>query len=60
MGSFMASNESMKGLFRPETLREPKLLVQLDKVLCKWSTALLSEGPGIVPMITERTKFFYD
>jgi hypothetical protein len=59
MGLFMASNESVKGLFRPETLREPKL-AQLDKVLCKWSTAFLSEGPGIVPMITERAKSFYD
>lgn len=55
----MESNESGKGVFRPETLRETKL-AQLDKVLCKWSTALLSEGPGIVPMIIERAKSFYD
>jgi len=57
--SFMASNESVKGFFRPETLREPKL-AQLDKVLCKWSRVLLSEGPGIVPSITERAKSFFD
>jgi len=51
--SLMASNESVKGLFRSETLRELKL-AQLDKVLCKRSRALLAEGPGIVCMIIER------
>jgi len=55
----MASKESAKGFIRPETLREAKL-AQLDKLLCKWSRAVLSEGPGIVPLITERAKSFFD
>jgi len=55
----MESNESVKGFFRPETLIEPKL-AQLNKVLCKWSRALLSEGPGFVPLKTERAKSSFD
>jgi hypothetical protein len=49
----------VRGILRSETLKEPKL-AQLDRVLCKWSTVLLSEGPGAGPMIIERAKSFYD
>jgi hypothetical protein len=55
----MSSNESVKGLFRPQTLKECKL-AQLDKMLCKSSMAICSEGPGTGPMTTERAKSCYD
>jgi hypothetical protein len=41
--SFMASRESMKNLFKQQTLKQPKS-VQLDKVLCTWFTAMCCEG----------------
>ena len=57
---FMAWNESVKGLIKQQTLKEPKL-AQLDKVLYKWFTAVHSEGkPMTGPMIVEKAKSFYD
>jgi hypothetical protein len=56
----MASSESVKDLFKYQTLKDPKLL-QLDKVLYKWFTAICSEGkPKICPIIIENAKLFYD
>jgi hypothetical protein len=49
----MASN--MKDLFKRLTLKEPKL-VQLDKVLYKWFTAMCSTGKPITGPITEKAK----
>jgi hypothetical protein len=40
--SFMVLSESVKGLFKQHIIKKPKL-VQLDKVLCKWFTAMHSE-----------------
>jgi hypothetical protein len=46
--------------FQATDTEEPKL-VQLDKVLLKWCTAMRSEQkPVTVPMITEKTKSFCD
>jgi hypothetical protein len=55
--SFMASSGSVRGLFKRETLKQPKLL-QLDKVLYKWFTATRSEeepmtGPLIIKKAAE-------
>jgi len=44
--SFKASSESKKDLFKQERLKEPKL-VQLDKVLYKWFTAMHSKGKPV-------------
>jgi hypothetical protein len=52
----MASSKAVKDLFRWQTLKEPKI-VQFDRVLYKWFTAMHSEGkpvPG--PMIIEKSK----
>jgi hypothetical protein len=55
----MASGESVNGLFKWQTLKQPKL-VQLDKVLCKWFTAMRSKGEPVTgPMIIEKAKYFY-
>jgi hypothetical protein len=40
--TFMELSESVKGLFKWQILKQPKLL-QPDKVLHKWFTAMLSE-----------------
>jgi hypothetical protein len=58
--SFMASSGSVKDLFKQQTLKEPTL-VQLDKVLYKWFTAMCSEGKPVTgPKVTEKAKSFYD
>jgi hypothetical protein len=41
--SFMASSESVKDVFKGQKLKEPKL-AQLDKVFCKWFTAMHSKA----------------
>lgn len=51
---------SVKGLFRHQTLMESKL-VQLDKVSCKWCTAIHSEGKHVTGcMIIEGAKSIDD
>ena len=56
----MATGGSVTGLFKQQTLKQPTL-ANLDKVLCKWFTAMHSEGqPMIWPMITEKANTFYD
>jgi hypothetical protein len=48
----MASNESLKGLFKQQTLKQPTVL-QLGKV-CLWFTAVHAEGECVNgPMIIE-------
>jgi hypothetical protein len=44
--SFVKSRETVKGLFKWQTLREPKV-AQLYKVLHKWFTAMHSEGEPV-------------
>jgi hypothetical protein len=56
----MASSENVKDLFKQQTLKEPKL-VQLDKVLFKWFTAMCSKGnPMTRPMIIDKAISVYD
>jgi hypothetical protein len=53
-------SESVKELFRHQIFKKPKL-VQLDKVLYKWFTAMHSEGKLMTgPMIIEKATYFYD
>jgi len=41
-------------------LKEPQVL-KLDKVLCKWLTAMRSEGKRMSgPIAVEKAKIFYD
>lgn len=50
----------VKGLFKWETLKQPKLL-QLEKVLQKWFTAMcLEEKPVTGAMINQKVKSLYD
>jgi len=50
----MASSESMKGLFKQQTLKQLKL-AQLGKVLYKWFTAMhYKEKPVTAPMLIEK------
>ena len=54
----MAVSESVKGLIKQQTLKEPEF-AQLDMVLYKWFTAVHSEGnPMTGPMVVEKAKFF--
>jgi hypothetical protein len=56
----MASGENVKAVFKQQTLKEPKL-VQLDKVLFKWFTAMCSKGnPVTRPMIIDKAISVYD
>jgi len=48
--SFMASSESKKDLFKQQRLKEPKL-VQLDKVLYTWFTAMHSKGKPVTGLM---------
>lgn len=51
--SFMASSQSVKGIFKQLTLKEPKV-AQLGKVLPKWFTAEPSrERPVTWPVVIE-------
>jgi len=54
----VAVSESVKGLTKQQTLKEPEFS-QLDKVLYKWFIIVHSEGnPMTGPMIVEKAKFF--
>jgi hypothetical protein len=56
----MASSESVKDLFTRQTWKEPKLM-QLDKALYKWFTAMCLEGkPMTGPVIIEKAKLSYN
>ena len=56
----MALSESVKGLIKQQTLKEPEF-AQLDKVLYKWFAAGHSEGnPMTGPVIVEKAKCFND
>jgi hypothetical protein len=58
--SFMASRESLKDIFKRQTLKEPKL-AQMYKVLRKWFTAIYSrERPVTGRVVIEKVKSFYD
>lgn len=51
---FMASNESLKGLFKQQTFKQHRVL-QLGKVLCLWFTAVHSEAKPVTgPVIIEK------
>jgi hypothetical protein len=50
---FITSSESLKGLFKQQTLQQP-YLVTLVEVLCKWFTAMGSKGKPVTgPTKTE-------
>jgi hypothetical protein len=50
----------VKNLLSELTLKNPKV-AQLDKVLCKWFTAMHSEGNLVNgPRIIEKAKSFYE
>jgi len=54
----LASDESVKDLFKWKTMKEPKL-VQLDELLYKWFTEVHSEGKPVTgPMIIEKADHF--
>jgi hypothetical protein len=54
----MPPSQSMKDPVKQQTMKEPKL-VQMDKVLCKWLTAMCSEGNNVTgPIIAEKGKIF--
>jgi hypothetical protein len=56
----MASNESVKGIFKWQTLKQPKL-VQLDKVSYRGFTAMSFEWKLVTDgMIIKKDKSFYD
>jgi hypothetical protein len=56
----MASSVSVKGLFKQQKLKQPKL-VQLDKVLHEWFIAMRSERkPVNGPVIIEKAESFYN
>jgi hypothetical protein len=57
---FIASSESMKGFFKQQTLKEPKL-VWLDRVLSKWFTAMHFEVKAVTrPVVIQNVMHFYD
>jgi len=57
---FMAPSESVNNLPKRHTMKQTKL-PQLDKVSCKWFTAMCSSRkPRTEHMIIERTKYYYD
>ena len=54
----MVSSESVKGLFKQQTLKQHTVL-QLGKVLYLWFTAVHSEGKPVTgPVIIEKAKSF--
>ena len=54
------ASENVKDLSKLQTLKEPQVL-KLDKVLCKWFTAMRSEGkPMSGHMAVEKAKTSYD
>ncbi|XP_066439178.1 large ribosomal subunit protein uL23m isoform X1 [Eleutherodactylus coqui] len=57
--SFVASSETMRGLMKRHTLKQPKL-AQLDKIVYKWFSEMRSQGISVTgPMIIEKAKAFY-
>lgn len=57
--SFVASSETMRGLMKRQTLKQPKL-AQLDKLVYQWFTEMRSQGITVTgPMIIEKAKAFY-
>jgi len=56
---FMAIGGSVTHLFKQQTLKQPKV-AHLDKVSYEWVTAMHSGQLMIGPMITEKTRSFYD
>ncbi|XP_069821771.1 large ribosomal subunit protein uL23m isoform X1 [Dendropsophus ebraccatus] len=57
--SFVASSETMRGLMKRQTLKQPKL-AQLDKVVYMWFSEMRSQGIAVTgPMIIEKAKAFY-
>ncbi|XP_056382835.1 39S ribosomal protein L23, mitochondrial isoform X1 [Hyla sarda] len=57
--SFVASSETMRGLMKRQTLKQPKL-AQLDKVVYRWFTDMRSQGITVTgPMIIDKAKAFY-
>jgi len=53
----VALSESVKSLIKQQILKEPEF-AQLDRVLCKWFTAVHSEGnPMTGPMMAENANF---
>jgi hypothetical protein len=56
----MASSKGVRDLLKQQTLKEPKL-VQLDRALYRWFTAVRSKGkPMTGPVIIKKAKSFYD
>jgi hypothetical protein len=52
--------DGVKGFFKCEMLKQCKLL-HLEKVMCKWFTAMYSEETLVTgPMIIQKVKSFYD
>ncbi|XP_073514846.1 large ribosomal subunit protein uL23m isoform X1 [Phyllobates terribilis] len=57
--SFVASSETMRGLMKRQTLKQPKL-AQLDKMVYRWFSEMRSQGITVTgPMIIEKAKAFY-
>ncbi|KAG8563859.1 hypothetical protein GDO81_016221 [Engystomops pustulosus] len=57
--SFVASSETMRGLMKRQTLKQPKL-AHLDKVVYQWFSEMRSQGINVTgPMIIEKAKAFY-
>jgi hypothetical protein len=54
------SSESVKGLCKQQTLKEPKL-AQLVNVMYMWFTVVWSEGKPVTgPVVTDTAKSFYE
>lgn len=51
----MTSNESVKGLLKLQTLKQPRL-AHLDMVLYKWLTAIFSESKHMTGVMTTEKK----
>ena len=57
--SFMESSEFVNDLFKWQTWTEPKLM-QLDKALYKWFTAVCLEWKFVTGTVIETAESFYD
>jgi hypothetical protein len=54
------STESVKGLCKQQSLKEPKL-AELDNVMYTWFTVVWSEGKPVAgPVVTDTAKSFYE
>lgn len=57
---FVASSESVKGLFKQQILKQPKLGI-MAKVLHTWFTAICSQTKTVTgSMIIDKAMSFYD